>query len=218
MNKILYIILWIVCLNSRLCAAQWDVEYWQYLHWNMYEGCRVHLYTLGEFRLNKYAAHLYYGKISECLSYQPHSNLQLEAHYSYIQSKNRGSAHFTNKNRLEFEINPSLTTDCGLTIAWRNRLDLIKKQGISKVQSVFRHRLLLQYEPNLDWPSLSLHSSDEVYYDLNTHKFTQNRFIPIAVQMELNTKLTLDIFLMVRNFYTSNHWYRSFLLGTELSF
>ena len=201
-----------------LTCREMGYRYWQYLVWKNWEGCNFNFYTLGELRLNKYAAHLYYGKISECLSYHPHPNLQLEAHYSYIQHKNRGSSQFMNTNRLEFEINPSLTTDCGIQVKWRNRLDLIKNQHVSKIRSVFRHRWLLQYDLNSCSPLISFHCSDEVFYDLNTRKFTQNRFIPIAMQLELNSKLSLDLFLMIRNFYTSNHWYRSFILGTELAF
>jgi len=61
---------------------------------------------------------------------------------------------------------------------------------------------------------------DEVYYDFDTTKFTQNRLIPLELTFALSPHTTVDLFFMIRNFFSfsSHKWYRSFVVGSEVCF
>jgi len=105
-------------------------------------------------------------------------------------------------------------------LKWRNRYELIKKQHLSQLQSVFRHRVMIVFPIKNGGSFLSVNCSDEVYYDLNTHQFTQNRLIPMELTCLFNSKLSMNLFIMLRHFFSSssNQWYRSIVLGSELTF
>lgn len=211
----------IASLNfSILYASKWDVEYWQYLNWKNWECSPYKLYTIGEMRLNHDVSKFYYFKISENFAYQVHPRLDLEAHYCYLYSKGRGATNFTNTNRIELELNPSLPLNDGITLNWRNRMTFIKKQSIEHIQYVFRHRFKVVFPITNCSHLVAFSCSDEIYYDMGISKLTQNRFIPAELTFQLLPKLEVDVFLMVRNFFStsSDKWYRSIVLGSEFHF
>lgn len=198
---------------SFLYATKWDVEYWQSLKWKNYENCQFKLYTDGQIRINKDLSRVYYYRISECVAYSVFPDLDVEAHYSFLYLKNRGATRFNNVQRMELEVNPSLPLNDCVSLRWRNRYELIKKQDSAFYRSVFRHRVLVQYKME----DYTMSASDEVFYDFKTHKFTQNRWMPLQINFDVK-KMNLGFFFMLRNFYTSNKWYRSVVLGSEVNF
>lgn len=201
-------------------SKKWDLEYWQYFNWKNWEKDPYKLYTIGEFRLNRDITRPYYYKITENFAIRALPYLDLEVHYSFLYKKTRGNTRFTNTQRLEFEANPFVQWDNGFTLKWRNRLELLKKQEVSTIQFVFRHRIMAIIPLENTGKLTSLHIYDEVFYDFDTHKFTQNRFVPVELSFELTPKTRLNVFFMVRNFVniSSNEWFRSFVLGSNLEF
>lgn len=199
-------------------AAEWDAEYWQYVLLNQWEKGSCKLYALGDVRINKDISKFYYYRIAENFTYQVLPDLDLEAHYSFLYSKPRGAPRFHQSNRLEFEINPLFRFKNGITLRWRNRIQLIKGQGIPHIQFVFRHRFMTVF-PIRDWGQLtSINVYDELHYHFDTNKITQNRFVPIELSFALNQHASMNIFLMIRNFINSNQWHRSIVVGSELKF
>jgi hypothetical protein len=171
-------------------------------------------------RLNRDISKVFYYKISENFACKTLPYLDLEAHYSFIEQKNRGAKSFKNTNRLEFELNPFFTFDNGITCKWRNRLELAKRQGVSRIQFVARHRCMISF-PIENYGSLtSVNMYEEIFYDFDTNQFNQNRFTPIELSFIFNREMTLNLFLMLRDFYNSSseRWYRSIVLGTGAAF
>lgn len=215
--KEITICLIVLLFVRKLEGTHWDIESWQYLYWTNWKNDQFTLYTIGETRFNRDISKFYYVKISECLAYHYLPFLDLEAHYSYINHKSRGASQFTYSHRLELEATPSFSIKKGLVVVWRNRLDLIKSVEMAQIKSVFRDRLQLKFDLQYG-PLIAMICSDEVFYDLNRSKFTQNRFIPLELQFEMTKKTFLEVFLMIRNFFTQDKWYRSIVLGAELDF
>lgn len=219
MRRVLSFLWLFFLLSVRLIdAAEWDAEYWQYVVLNQWKKGPCKLYALGDVRINKGISKLYYCRIAENFAYQALSDLDLEVHYSFLCSKPRGAPRFHRSNRLELEINPLFRFKNGITLRWRNRLQLIKTQGIPYIQFVFRHRFMTVF-PIREWgPLTSIHVYDELHYHFDTNKITQNRFVPLELSFALNRHTSMSIFLMVRNFINSNQWYRSIVTGSELKF
>jgi len=209
----------ILSWNSAL-ASSWDWEYWQYFNWTNLKCGPYKIYTIGELRLNKDISRFYYYRLTANSAYQALSWLDLEAHYSFIYNKSRGSQHFTYASRLEFEANPILRLDHGITLKWRNRFEFLRRQHNSKIQYILRHRMEATFPVKCFGRLTSIKCSDEFFYNVATNKFTQNRFIPIEMSFVLNSKISIDIFIMLRNFYSlsSDKWFRSMVFGSELKF
>lgn len=195
-------------------------EYWQYFNGTNWERGPYRLYTIGEMRYKSSLTSIYYYRIAANFAYQVKPYLDLEAHYSYIYNKSEGAARFSNVNRLELEVNPSKRFENGIALKWRSRLELLKQEGVAYIQFVFRDRLMVQIPIKNCGRLTSIHLYDEVFYDFKTHRFTQNRFVPLELSFALNQKTHLEVFFMVRNYYSlsSDRWYRSLVLGSALRF
>ena len=201
-------------------GAKWDVQYWQQLQWKSWESGRWKLYTLGETRLTHDLRWFTYYKISPSIAYRALENLDLELHYSYINVKTVSATAFSNRSRLEIEVNPFYTFKNGIEIKWRNRMEFIKQQKRLHIQYVTRQRLTLKFPLHYCGSLLALKVMDELFYDLARKRYSQNRFYPLILTFALGKEATLDLFLMVRSLFSfsSNKWYRQAALGTTISF
>lgn len=198
--------------------ASWDAEYWQYWNYTNWKREPFKLYTVGEARLNREMSKIYFVRLAGNFAYSPLPFLDLEAHYSYLYEKPRGAQHFSVKSRYEFEVNPKYTFDNGIQLKWRNRYELIKKQAIKKLTSIFRHRTMIVF-PIENWGRIKRISvSDEVFYDYSAAMFSQNRFAPLIVNFDLGKESSVDVFLQIRNFYSRGVWYRSFDIVSQIIF
>lgn len=222
MKKLVYVFL--VCFAlfriGEIYGNGWDVEYWQYLNLKNWECGPYKLYTIGETRLNHNISTFYYFKIAENFAYQALPFLDLEAHYCFIYNKSRGSSQFKHANRLEFEINPFVTFEDWVTLKWRNRIELQKKQGVSHIQFIARHRTLASFAIKKSCYLTSIQIYDEIFYDFDTNRISQNRFVPCELSFKADCDITVDLFVMIRNFYSfsSKKWYKSFAIGSEIGF
>ncbi len=213
----------IIVTFAYFCAAsasQWDWEYWQYLNYTSWKSGQYKLYTVEEARLNRDLSKVYYFKITENFAYQLLPTLDLEAHFSLVYNKPIGAARFTHSQRLELEFNPSLSIANGIVFTWRNRMDLLKKQDVSGILSVFRHRLKIKFPIENCGALRAISCSDEIFIDLNNKLFTQNRFIPVELMIALSSTRTMNLFFLVRNIQSIStlKWHRSFVLGSEFDF
>lgn len=215
-NKIILVLL--LFSFSPLFATHWDLEFWQYFNAKNWSCGPFSLYTTGEVRTHYDFSKFYYYRVTENFAYQALSNLDLESHFSFIRNKSRGRNFFSSNFRLEFEVNPHVTFSNGITVTWRNRIEFLKKEYIPKVMTILRHRTDITF-PIEGWGIIKqFQCSEEVYYDCNTHKFTQSRFIPIRFSFVDRSKFSVDLFFMIRNFLNTQKWYRSFVFGSEWDF
>jgi hypothetical protein len=207
-------------LCARSFASDYDFEYWQTIEATNWENNCYRIYTNGEARLNHDITRPYYYRLSECFAYHATPNLDLEVHYTFVYNKSRGASHFTNKQRIEFESDATFQLYRDTVLKWRNRFEIIKKQSDSKIEYVAREKFKIVI-PVENWGSISsVVLWDEFYYDLQTHFFTQNRFVPFSLTFDLTCHTSLNAYVMVRNFQnsTTKKWYRSLVLGTEIDF
>lgn len=197
-----------------------DSEYWQYFYWLNWKHDRCKFYTVGEFRFNRHISQFYYYRFSGSFAYRAIPWADLEMHYSIIFFKPIGDEDFIHVDRFEFEVNPFLQLGDHVVIQWRNRMEWLKIQNNSHIRSICRHRTMITYSFPEGSRLISIGCSDEFFYDLNICKFIQNRFIPLQLKFALNKDVSIDLFVMFRNFFriSLERWYRSYVIGTQLSF
>ena len=212
----LFFLFFFIACAFPVCGTDWDVEYWQYWNWTNWQRGKYRFYTIGEARLDRDLSKFYHLRLSGNFAYSPFKFLDLEAHYTYIYTKNPGDLNFSNRNRLELEINPNYTFDNGTQIIWRNRYELIKRQHISKWRSVIRDRLMIVFPIKNCGCLNNLFIFDEVFYHFDTHMFTQNRIAPLGANFDLGRGNSIDLFLQIRNFHSGGAWHRSFVFATQI--
>lgn len=223
MAQILGLLFLILFSSTAAYANDWDLEYWQYFRWKDWEKEGLQIYTAGETRLFKDLTKYYYSRLSANVSYRTLFCLDLEAHYSLINVKPHGTtanAPFIFIQRYELELNPFMELPNGVTIKWRNRMEFLKRETLNHYQHIFRHKTNLIIPIHNKGPWIAIKISDEIFYDFDLKKFTQNRLIPLEFTFELNKNVFFSLFFQVRNFYSlgTDKWFRSFVFGSELQF
>lgn len=203
---------------GSLQGAQWDTEYWQNFNCKNWESGPYKLYTTAEIRLNQDATRFYFYRLTENFRYRAKPYLDFEAHYSAIEDKPINAKHFQLVQRLELEANPFFTLDNRISLNWRNRIQFVKTEYVWKITSIFRHQFMVTFPIKNCGRLESIRCYDEVFYNINTHRFYQNRFTPVELTFRLSRKTTIGVFLMLRNFHVGTTWYRSIVWGTRLGF
>ncbi|MBS0629277.1 MAG: DUF2490 domain-containing protein [Verrucomicrobia bacterium] len=201
-------------ITSSVYASDWDVEYWQYFQNTQFKCGAFRAYLSGLVRLDKDITRFYYYRITQNVSFRPLCWLDLEAHYSFIYSKPRGASSFNTTSRLELEVIP-IFEFARVTVEWRNRLEIIKRQHISDLRYTLRERLMFKI-PVCLCPLVSINFYDELFYNFEQKQVTENRFTPIEFSLSF-CRINLDLFFMLRNF-KQDKWYNSFVFGTQLAF
>jgi hypothetical protein len=59
---------------------------------------------------------------------------------------------------------------------------------------------------------------NELFYDISTSTFNQERFSPLTVTFAVSKETDLDIFFLIRFFRNDKLWHKSLVLGTQLNF
>ncbi len=60
--------------------------------------------------------------------------------------------------------------------------------------------------------------NNEIFYDVSTQTFNQNRFMPVILTFNLSDSVTLDAFFLLQTFLANDSWYQSAIFGTQISF
>lgn len=161
-----------------------------------------------------------YYRLAENFAFEANRYIDLELHYSFLHFIPTGGSSFQNSNRIEFEVNTTIPLRNNLQLLGRNRVELIRVQGNSKWQTVLRHRSRLIIPISGLCYVVSYNISDEVFYDTNRRKFTQNRLIPAELTFEFTPTISMNVFFMIRNNYSSSRqkWYNAAVFGSNLFF
>lgn len=207
----------LIFICGSLCAS-WDVEFWQLVNYTQLECRSVQISGFGELRLNRDISQISYVRVGENIACQVLPNLDLEASYFLIYRKPRGGTHYGFVNRLDLQINPFMYLAQNRLVQWRNRVMFLSIQHAPKILYVLTHRVQLVQSLTECGMLVALKCSDEIYYNIGSGQFTQNRFIPIQLTIAFTPRVSLDLFLMVRNFMSSGNWYRSLVIGSQLEF
>lgn len=161
-----------------------------------------------------------YYRLAENFAFEANKYIDLELHYSFLHFIPTGTSSFTNSQRIELELNTTIPLKRGMLLLGRNRVEIIKRQGDPKWATVLRHRSRLIIPIDGLCYVVSYNISDEVFYDTNIRKFTQNRFIPAELTFEFTPCISMNLFLMIRNTHSGSRdkWFNAIVLGSYLSF
>lgn len=209
-------IFFLLCIQSY--GHCWYTEYWQELTWNVWECKPLSFSIYAKINTDNHWKEVRAIQISEQLAYQASENWSFELHYTYINGKSvvKGSQWLW-RHRAELEANYTFNLSCKNSIKTRNRLEIRKEKQQPKL--IYRLRQRTLFEIALDhsiFKSFSIYN--EIFYDFKTHRFNQDRICPFQLTFELTEKIQMDLYFIIRLFYSAPHWKKSAVVGTEIKF
>lgn len=158
-------------------------------------------------------------QFNEQFIWKAFQNLSLEIHYAYLHDRSiTPNSPWRWQHRLELEANPLFHIGCKCLIKTRNRLEIRRVQTEPKISYRLRQRtmLIVPFENGGVLKSFSLYN--ELFYNVSTHLFTQDRICPFQLTFAMSDKIDLDVFFLIRFFTTNDIWQKSAVFGTQFSF
>ena len=145
--------------------------------------------------------------------YDLHPDLQLQFNVSFLEAVNADETARPDWLRLEFEVNPTFRLAEGWTLSFRDRLEWRWRDGGDDYG--FRIRV----RPQLDWTLRTqglfrgLYASNEVFYDFDRNRCTENRLIPLGVTLRPSDRVELRLFYLWRTTLGAQRWQNYHVLG-----
>lgn len=212
----------LILLLHPICLLQGNdcySEYWQKLFWKMWENESFALRTYIKIDSRNHLKGIRSLQFNEQLIWKASKNFFLEIHYAYIHGRSIvPNSLWRWQHRLELEVNSIFHLSCNCIVKTRNRLEIRRVQTEPKILYRLRQRttLIFPFENKGILKSYSIYN--ELFYNVSTHLFTQDRICPCQLTLEMFDEVALDIFFLIRFFTTDDIWRKSFVLGTQFSF
>ena len=194
-------------------------EYWQKFFWNMWEDEAFALGTYIKIDTGNHFKKIRSFQLNEQFLWKASKHFFLECHYAYLHGRSIvPHSPWRWQYRIELEANPIFHLRCNYRIQTRNRLEIRRVQTEPKILYRLRQRtmLIIPFENHNILKSYSLYN--ELFYNVSTHLFTQNRTCPCQLTFALTDKIALDTFFLIRVFLTDNIWQKSAVFGTQINF
>jgi hypothetical protein len=170
-----------------------------------------------EARLNDGVGELHTWMISPRVRYDLTSHLQLQFNTSWVEAFNAPQTRKVDSFRLEVEVNPRLELTRDLQFSMRNRFEWRWMEGGEDYNTRARIR------PQLDWTISrtglfrGLYANNEVIYDFDLDRVTENRLVPLGVVLRPSEALEVRVFHMGRRTLGGNTWFDYHAVGVMAS-
>ncbi|MGF1482761.1 MAG: DUF2490 domain-containing protein [Opitutales bacterium] len=193
-----------------------DFETWHSAVWKYYKRDKLTLSLSGEVRFNDDSTFNSFRGAKQHFGYAATSWLNLGFNIAYLEFASE-SAGTLNTWRLEWEVTPFFKSERGLTVSFRNRLELFFNEDADTER--WRWRVRVRFDQNLDgfWASRAS-LSNEFFYDFAPDDFNQNRLIPLALTFPLNANVSYTPYLLIQSTLRQDNFVHDFVLGHTLSF
>ena len=144
--------------------------------------------------------------VSPRVRYDLDATWQLQANLSVLETFNADETAQAGWLRFEFEINPTFRLTDSLTLSFRDRLEWRWRDGGDDYTTRIRVR------PQLDWTLRreglfrGIFASNEVFFDFDQERVTENRLIPFGVLLRPSEHLDLRLFYLWRSTRAAQGW------------
>ena len=204
---------------SRLQGNECYSEYWQKFFWKMWKNESFALGTYVKIDTGNHLKNIRSLQFNEQFLWKASQNFSLEIHYAYINGRSIvPNSPWRWQHRLELEANPIFHLPCNCLVKTRNRLEIRRVQTEPKTLYRLRQRTMLVVPIKNGGILKSFSMYNELFYNISTRLFTQDRICPCQLTFSVSDEIDLDVFCLIRFFTTNDIWQKSGVFGTQFSF
>jgi len=155
--------------------------------------------------------------------FSPRVRYDLSAHWSaqvnttWLEAQAADARGRTAFTRLEFELNPRCALSDRLTFSARNRVELRWIEDVEGINE--RLRLRPQLDVLTPWagPVQGVFINNEVFYDFDQQRVTENRLTPFGVVFRPAKQLEFRVYHLWRHARARDRWFDFHVLGMHAS-
>ena len=154
---------------------------------------------------------------SQQVKFELHPNLIGGVNYTFLSLPTKHSDELIETHRAECEVVPHFKVDDWLEIAARQRFELPWPEGHGGPSERTRHRIQLDFPIQHAGRLRSAFVYEEVFYDFEQHRVTENRLAPAGLSFRLAEKSSLSVFYTWQTVHTAGTRYERHIVNTALS-
>ncbi len=205
---------------GSICAHEWYSEYWQRMLWNVWSNPCLSFSLYGEIETGNHFKDIRYYHISAQFTHQLSNRISLGLNYTYIYSRPLIDEDGPWKwhQRLEFDLNRIFHVWARNYISTRNRLEVRKIEGNPQIGCRLRQRTMLVIPIKGRGWLKEYDCYNEIFFDIPKHRVVRDRICPIDLTFALSKTTELDVFTLLELFEEQGIWYKSFILGSQVTF
>lgn len=191
-----------------------DFKTWQSLSAKIYDSDKLDALIYTETRIGNDFSRRELALINPILLYNPRPNLTLGINYTYLDVKPLTSCYSSSQHWLAFEATPAFTLTRGIKVSARQRLEIRWIENQMEAVYISRHQFGLSVPIQGKERIKRFFASEEIFYDYNRNRFSENRAIPVGIGLKLTRNINLDIYGMIFSKCSSGgQWEHSYVLG-----
>jgi hypothetical protein len=215
-QRLLRVVLLAACLTPVTLSARDDIQAWQNLALTWLDTEAVDLTTSLHFRITDDISTLSHWRLGQEVKVDPLAWLSVGAALRRSESKNSAGA-WRYQHRAELELNPHWRLGERIRLNLRNRLEVQQRQGSSDLSERLRHRLRLSFQTSKTATLRELYAENEVLHRFDRGMITENRAVPLGLNLRLPAGAGLRTYYMLRSVRGSTTWRHEHIVGSSLS-
>lgn len=166
-----------------------------------------------DLRVNDAISEVHTWMISPRVSFDLDKTWQLQLNTTFVEAYNADETLRPDWFRIEFEANPTVPLNESFIFRMRNRFEWRWRDGDADYG--FRIRV----RPQIDWVLRKeglfrgFYANNEVFYDFDADRFTENRLIPFGVILRPHPSVDLRVYYLWRHTRGLTEWRDYDVLG-----
>lgn len=175
------------------------------------------LSQVAQLRFRDDSSELFARLLSSQLTYSASPRLRVGLNYTVLPARPVDSNDFRAQRRWELEIMPRWSAGDRLVIDWRSRLELRWLEGRAGRNERSRHQPQVTFRIGGSGRLQSVYANNEIFYDHDAHRLTENRFVPLGLSFRLTGQGSVSAQYMLQSVRGNHGWSQSHVLVTQLS-
>ena len=192
-----------------------QVWYQNNIWWRLNERLSVGNYL--DIRRNDGVGRVHTWLISPRIRYDVHPRFQLQLNTSWVEADNAEQTRKIDSFRLELEANPNLSLGKDWTLSARNRLELRWLEHGDRFNERIRIRPNLEWLPRKEGFFRGLYTNNEVFYDFERRRVTENRWVPLGIILRAPGDVELRVYYLLRHTLGRADWFNYHVFGAMAS-
>lgn len=204
-------------VNQQSMKANDDFGSWHGLSVKFLDSDRWTLAAVGQARLRNDSSELFSYLLSPQLTYKVSPYLRLGMNYTYLPTRPAAGGDFRYQHRWETEINPRWPVNDWLTLDLRNRFELRWLEDRRGTNERSRHRPQATIRLKGLGPLESVFINNEFFYDYDAHLRSENRLVPLGMNIRLNSRTVFTTYYMLASVRGSGGWINTHVPGSQFT-
>lgn len=206
----------LLLLAAASVRAGDDFQSWHALALRWVETPHADMVASSQLRFRNNSSELSLVRFGQAVVLKPTPWLRAGLAYRYGEAKG-SDGEFRDQHRGEVQLTPGASLTERLDLRLRNRFEVRATEGEPGLNERVRHRLRISFRTPGWEPLEAVFASDEIFYDFDRDRVSENRLVPVGIYLRLRDGVGLRLGYLLRSARSRGDWVQTHVMATTIS-